>query len=197
MPIIVSLIFGWLKGFISAAFTFLTTKPGVYILIAGIVVGTGWYLHHSGYSSGVSDQATKDKLAHDAEVVAAYKAGTLIQAKQDKVTHDADVAYAVNHPKIVTVTQTIIKEVPAHVTPQIDAAFPVPCGAVRVFDAAALSADIDALPYPTGLNDAAACPIKASVLASAGASAIRAYIELSDQLVALQDWVTAQQAANP
>lgn len=115
------------------------------------------------------------------------------QRTRDKITHDTDVKFAEEHQKIITNTITIIKKVPVHVTPQIDAAFPVSCAFIRVRDAAALQADPDTLSLPAGLTDASSCPVATSALATADVEAIGAYYAVSSQLVALQDWVSAQE----
>lgn len=190
---VVSIIWAVISGGIGRLFTFFTTKPGIYVLAAILVLGAFWYTHHSGYNQGVTHQ----KQDEAKRIAAAQAVARIVQAKRDKITHDADVKYATEHQRAVTVTEYITREVPKIVTLEIDRKFAVPCGLVRVWDAAALSTSPSTLSYPAGGADDQACPITASTLAETGVFVIRKYIETSGQLVALQDWVTAQSGVKP
>lgn len=173
----------WLTVIKYAAIVLVAFSAGSW---AGYKIG-----YHNGHKEVEALQA--QIIADQKQKLADIKAAIAKQMAADKITHDADVAFAQSQQKIVTVTKTIIKEVPIHVTDKTDASYPIPCGLVRVWDAAVLGVSADALPLPTGISDDSACPVKASVLASAGTDAIRKYIETSNQLIALQGWVTAQQ----
>lgn len=96
----------------------------------------------------------------------AYQDGLDHQAAADKITHDRDVANAAAHQKIVTVTQRIIQKVPQYVTPETDAHFPLPCGFIRLHDAAAQGVEAVAVPFPAALADGQQCPVTASYAAS-------------------------------
>lgn len=168
-------------------------KYGIIVLVSMGIGSWGGYKvgYHYGHKEVEALQA--QLLAEQTAKIKAIQAAVAKQLAADKITHDADVAYAESQQKLVTVTKTIIKEVPVHVTAQTDASYPVPCGLVRVWDAAVLGVSADALPLPAGKSDDSACPVKASVLASAGTDAIRKYIETSNQLVALQGWISSQE----
>jgi hypothetical protein len=133
-------------------------------------------------------QEAKLKLSYASAMNQAWQRGWALKAARDKVSHDADVKYAESHQKIVTLTNTIIREVPAHVSEKVDRDFPVACGVIRVWDAATLGVSADQLPLPAGKSDDSTCPVKASALAQSGAAAIRGYAEISNQLTSLQDW---------
>lgn len=64
--------------------------------------------------------------------------------------------------QIRTVYRNIIHEVPAHVTPAIDRAFPLPVGLLRVHDSAALGVPTAQVPDPAGRADEAPGDVTAS-----------------------------------
>lgn len=175
-------------SFLSGIWGYVITGVGSALGAAAIAV----WLTHAVMAHKIDQMQVAEKNA----IIDAQNLARADQVKRDKITHDADVAYATTHEKIVTVTQTIVQKVPYVVTPKIDATYPVPCALVRVWDAAVLNASPDALSYGPGLADDKACPVSASALANAGVKAIRAYAETTDQLSALQDWVSKQGAAN-
>ncbi len=179
-------------GFLKGSFNFLTTKPGVYLLLAGLAAGGLWYVDHRAYNRGVAATETvwQGRVA-TAERLAAEK-----QAARDKITSAIEVAFWKKKADAAAVTITVTKEIPRYVTVEIDRAYSVPCGLVRVLDAAVLSVSASELPYPAGLADDTACPVATSVLAEAGVAAIRGYIEVTDQLTALQLWVETQEKMN-
>lgn len=186
---LLSLLWGGALKVIGGLFTFFTTKPGIYVGLILIGLGALWYANHRGYNSGVAYQ----KSLEAAMLAAAQKVAASDQKKRDDISKAIELKWAHDHPQIVTITNTITKEIPAHVPPQVDHQYPVPCGLVRLWDASVLSTDPGNLPYPTGLSDDSTCPVTASVLAQAGVTAIGQYKIVSAQLIALQDWVRAEQ----
>lgn len=189
MPILLALLPFWngLKAFIGAAFTFLTTKPGVYLLIAACAAGAYWYSGHEGYKRAQADDAAAAKLAiAQAETAAANK------ARKDQIALDKGIAAAadkatVQVAKARTITLTITKEVPTYVPVEVDRTFPVPCGLVRLHDAAAIGVDPETLSNPAGLADDAACTLKASDLASVIVENYGIDHEKDAQIIGLQD----------
>lgn len=99
-------------------------------------------------------------------VVKAQADAIIKQAAADKITHDRDVANAAAHQQIVTVTQHIIQKVPVYVTAQTDNMFPLPCGFIRLHDAAAAGSDPSTISIPAGKSDADKCDVTASNAAS-------------------------------
>lgn len=82
------------------------------------------------------------------------------------------------------------REIPQHVTPQVDSAYPVPCAFVRLYNAATTG------PVP----DATACPdgepsgIPFSAVAATDLANIKDCAAVKYQLAGLQDWIRQQQA---
>lgn len=187
MPIILSLVWGSLSKFFGAAFTFLTTKPGVYVLIAVLAVGSLWYSNHRGYERAKTEDAAAAKLAiAKAEKLAAD------QARKDQIRLDAGMAAAsertiVLREKAKTITLTITKEIPTYVTVEVDRAFPLPCGLFRLHDAAALGVAPQAISLPTGFTDEVACEVKASVLSDIIVENYGLYHEAEAQIIGLQE----------
>lgn len=85
----------------------------------------------------------------------------------------------------------IIKEVPVYVTKEADSGCVVPRGFARLHDAAAAGS----LPESTGGTDAAPAGIALSAVAATVADNYERCHENATELIGLQDWVKAQQAA--
>lgn len=111
---------------------------------------------------------------------------------------DAELKFAHVTQRVVTVYvdrvqvvrergETIIREVPVHVTPQADARCTVPVGFVRVHDGAAENRVPD--PGDPGNPDAPAPGIALSTVAATVASNYTTCHEVREQLISLQDWV--------
>jgi len=90
-------------------------------------------------------------------------------------------------------TRNRIHEVPVHVTSQVDRDFPVPCGFVRVFNAATHGP----IPDPASCPDDAPSGVALSEVGQAESENAGQYDAVSDQLRALQDWVRQQQRVRP
>lgn len=148
-----------------------------------------WYITHR------VDQAQYVELQNqyaNAAIKAISDAAALDFAKDEAVGKiaiaDMDARYI-----LVESTKTIIKEVPKYVTPATDAAFPVPCGFVRVHDAAARGVTTDEVPNPPGKSDGDPCEFKASQVAELIADNYGAALLWRQQLVDLQAAVKAGQ----
>jgi len=189
LPIWALGLFSGIGRFISAAFTFLTTKPGVYLLMAAIAVGAYWYSGHEGYKRAqADDKAAYALMVAQAETVAATK------ARADQITVDTGIMAAAEKAafargKAQSRTIVLTKEIPTYVTVQTDRDFPVPCGLYRVLHAAASGPDEDpaAVNLPAGLADGDACPIAVSDLASLGVAWAGLYHQAVAQIGGLQD----------
>lgn len=93
------------------------------------------------------------------------------------------------------VSQTIIKEVPFHVSARTDARYPLPWGLVRVHDAAILGLDPSAFSIPAGQSDDAASSVKASDLAANDAENFGACRANQEQLGRLLEWARGVETA--
>ena len=134
--------------------------------------------------------------AADAEAeTQAVKAADTNRAAQDAVTLASALSEAQAQEKVVTITQTVTKEIPAHVPPAVDATVCVPFGLIRLLDASALQADPDSLSLPTGQSDGSCSPVKASALAQSVIDNYGVAQANAEQLTALQAWVLADQKA--
>ena len=117
-----------------------------------------------------------------------------VQVQQASVTAQASQREDAAQVQIRTITRTILKEVPFALTPAVDRAFPLSVGFVRLHDAAALGVDPAILPDPAGQPDGAASPVAESSAAQVVVSNYGVCRSTAEQLTALQDWITAQQA---
>jgi hypothetical protein len=136
----------------------------------------------------------KIQLADARAEAAAVTKARVQEAAAAKVSDEAGAKAADHQAKIQVVTRTIVREVPAHVTPQADARCVIPVGLVRVHDAAARGVDVTEVPDPTGRSDDAPASVRCSELAGVVADNYGLYRSVSQQLIDLQDWVTAQAA---
>lgn len=185
--LILSGVWSGLTSAVSSVFTFLTTTPGVYLLIAGIAAGAYWYSGHEGYARGVADTVASDKIAQAQAEAAAAKHGMVIQADLDKAMAQDAFAFGQASAKAQTEFVFLTKEVPSYVSPETDARYPVPCGLYRVLRAAGEgSADPTSVDLPAGLTDGDACPIAASDLADLGVAWASLYRKATAQIGGLQ-----------
>lgn len=118
---------------------------------------------------------------------------TITQIKyQDRVTEKVVTKYLKAKATQAEETRNRIEDVPAHVTPQADAACNVPLGLIRVWDDAVHQPVPDAA---AGTDDAPS-GLACSDLAKAFVEAAGQYDATAHQLVALQDWVREQRAVS-
>jgi len=144
------------------------------VLLVGAIVGSLWYQAHR-----ITTLNGQLSTAQQAQGILADRLATSERAVT-VVTQYVDRVQVV-HEKGATIT----REIPIYVTPQTDAAFPLPVGFVRVHDAAAQGVPLGG-PGPT---DAQASGIKASLAASVVADNYTNCLAITAQLTALQDFV--------
>jgi hypothetical protein len=166
-------------------------KIGAAVLLIGGAFGSGMAVETK-FKNAVIAGMERDQAK---AVVAAYADAAKHQADADKITHDRDVANAAGHQKIVTVTQHIIQKVPTYVTPETDNRFPLPCGFVRLHDAAASGVEAAAVPIPANLADGQQCPVTASYAASIIAGNYGLALGWRADLQAWEKWYAEQAAA--
>jgi hypothetical protein len=125
-----------------------------------------------------------------AKAVQASRQVVQVVERRGKITFDVGMKFEMARLKDSAEAAKRLEKVEQHVTPEIDHDYPVPCGFVRVFNAATHG------PVP----DAASCPDDAPsdiALSAVGETETRndgQYDQIADQLRALQDWVRGQQA---
>lgn len=127
-----------------------------------------------------------DAAAHAKAVEKARKVEGQSQAITDRIGARSEARQI----EIRTVTRTIVKEVPVHVTPEADRRYPLPNGLVRVHDAAALGVPPAEL-APVGPDDAPSAA-SASDLGVAVAENYGACHADQARFADLQDWVAEQ-----
>lgn len=137
-------------------------KIGAAVLGGLLIATAAWWVTATYYRLKITDM----KLIQSQAVVIAQDKAAHQQEAADEITRKQDVANAEAKQKIVYRTQTLIQKVPEYVTPQTDARFPLPCGFIRLHDAAANGLDVAAVPLPAGKSDADECPVAASTAAS-------------------------------
>lgn len=173
----------WIIGLFTGGWSWLLYVAGAAV----IAIGAAWGMHHW-------DQVAYLQLSQSI-VVANEKAIIQAVSKQksaDQITAAVEMINLQKQQQVEVVTKTIIRKVPIYVTPQIDIKYPMPCGLVRLLDAAASGADPDSTPNPSSLADDATCPVTASDAARVIAENYGQYRSVATQLAGLQDWVTQE-----
>lgn len=122
---------------------------------AGVLALTIWLSHSAGEKAGrAGAEAKAERVARDA----ALRAVVRLQA-QARAATAAGENHAVEVERVRTVYRTITKEIPVVLTPEVDRAFPLPNGLVRLHDAAALGRALG--PAPAGQPDDASSSVTA------------------------------------
>lgn len=138
-----------------------TTAIGAVVIAAVAAGGGAWTMHRFDEGKIEAMQLADAKAQNDALV----RNGQIMQsaiANGFKIA-SAEVA---REQKTQTVTNTIIREVPAHVTPEIDKRYPVPWSVVRLHDAAALGLSVADIAADRSGADDAASDVAASEISS-------------------------------
>jgi hypothetical protein len=155
-------------------------------ILALVAVGAGafaWHEHGQlGTALAAASAATQASLAADFEASAARAdvQRVIVYADRVRVVHD-------------TIT-TIRKEIPRHVTPEVDRAFPLSVGFVRVLDAAAAGVPIA---EDSQRLDAQASTVAPSDAASVVAGNYGSCLENAATLEAVQAWAVDHGFADP
>jgi hypothetical protein len=163
------------------------------ILAGAVALGgvTGWWLTRDHYTGVIA----KEQAALAQDVIHSYQKGASAQAAADKTTHDADVANAAAHQQIQIVYRNIVQKVPQYVTVKTDRAFALPCGFIRLHDAAASnSADPSAVPLPSGKSDADGCDVTISDAARIIAGNYATALGWQADLKTWDGWYTKQRS---
>lgn len=163
----------------------LLAKYEAYLLtaVACLIVGfgAGWTVH--GWEMKASQAHAVQTQAH--QVVKTVE-------KQGQVTAKIEASDAKKQQQIHTVFRTLEREVPAHVTPEVDRQYPVSNRLVGVLDRALA---VPAVPDSAGsADDAPAAPsaVAESDLGAWATQVIEQYNSTRQQLIDLQAWVQAQ-----
>ncbi len=165
-------------------FTSLASKILAGVAIAAICFAAGGY---AGYRWELgSYNSLKTQIAN--ESIKNLQKGEELQKKLDETNKTIAVKEARTETKIVYKTKTIVKEVPIYVTKEIDRKFLMPCGLIRLRDAAILQTSPANLKASVCGRDDQASPIKASTLAQADAQLVGKYYLLETRYDALRSW---------
>jgi len=125
-----------------------------------------------------------------AQAVQASRQVVQIVERRGKITFDVGMKFEMARLKDSAETAKQLEEVEQHVTPEIDRDYLVPCGFVRVFNAAAHGP----IPEPARCPDGAASGIALSAVGETETRNDGQYDQIAEQLRALQEWVREQQA---
>ncbi|MBJ7446868.1 MAG: hypothetical protein JHC81_04975 [Brevundimonas sp.] len=163
-------------------------KGYALVLAIGIALGTGgtWKVRDWMAAEAALKVAKSDLRA--ARIVVDRTQGAA------QITQDVSATVDQRQAQTRTVYRTITERIPVYVPPEIDRAYPVPYGFVRLHDAAAVGA-APALPDGTGQPDDAPSGVALSAVAGTVIDNYGQCYAWRDQLIGWQDWYRQQQAA--
>lgn len=166
-----------------------------HLFLLGAAFAGGWYVEGRMKDATIAQmQVAEEKSALASVTQAADQIVALDHAFNARA---ATLANADDNT--IYLTRTIEKEIPYYVTPQTDARFALPCGFVRVHDAAARGVAVETVANPAGKSDGDACEITMSAAVSVIAGNYGIDHDKDNQIGALQgalnDLETASAAA--
>lgn len=128
-----------------ACIAFCAKPPGSWIAAAALIAIAIWFAHERGVAQGEAEAEAAQKKAqsHEAAIDAAANAALASALSKLNVKIAAD--YGERQTRAIYLTRTIVERIPDHVTSETDRRYPLPCGLVRMHDAAFLGADPAAL----------------------------------------------------
>lgn len=155
-----------LKAVVQAARWLVFTAEGRQVLLACTTVLAFWWSGQRGWDRRGDWQAAQERAAtaHAAKIGKTFV--DELSAADTKIKLDL----SAGEMQIDDTFANIAKEVPSHVTPEIDRRYPVPCGLIRMWDAGYYRVDPAALASGECASDAARAPVRASALSAEGAS---------------------------
>lgn len=160
----------------------------VLLVVSAISAGSATYVTREVYTGKIA----KIELAQKEAEVAAFKKAQAMQRDADQVAIDIAGNQSNTQEKIVTVTKTIIKEIPTYVK---DDSACITVGLVRVLDAAARGTDPAALALAPGEFNETCAGLGSHALADSVAENYGRARQDAAQLTDLQTYVRGVQAA--
>lgn len=134
-------------------------KLAAAALAAVAIAAASWWVTATYYQLKISD---RERL-HQAQIIIAQDEAAHKQQKADEITQGVITASLEARNRQMQGIIDNLRRTPNYVTPETDARFPLPCGFVRLHNAAqAGGVDPSAIPLPAGATDASPCDVKAS-----------------------------------
>lgn len=128
-------------------------------IAAAAIVATSWWVTSNYYDLKIADMKALQQQA----VIIAQDEARHLQTAADKITSDLIAANLEARNQQLQNTITNLQRTASYVTPETDARFPLPCGFVRLHNAAVAGAvDPATIPLPAGATDGGQCDVKAS-----------------------------------
>lgn len=159
---------------------------GLLVIIGGAV---SWQERRVSAAKATATAMQQQLATTQAELASAKQSLKAAQQQPEIITRYVDRVQIVREA-----AQVITKEVPVYVTPHADAACAVPVGFVRVHDAAAAGRPPQP---PAGDPDAPAAGLALSAVTHTVAGNYETCHAISEQLIALQQWVRSELPPEP
>lgn len=161
----------WLLGILTGAKTgltsilpFISKPPGIYVAgTFALAVGLWWFGQHEFNKGAAANEAKHVAQSAQAQQDIAL-ANADFEVSLKNMAANALAAWSSSSGHITFLVQTQKSEISQHVTPEIDARFPLPCGLWRMHDAARLGVSPSSTASTVCGSDGAVAPAPASVL---------------------------------
>jgi hypothetical protein len=124
-----------------AAFAFCAKPPGSWITAAALIAFAIWFAHARGLAEGKAQAEAAQKNAQARATAIESAANTELASALAKLNVKIAANYGEEQSRAIYLTRTIVERIPVDVSPQTDRRYPLPCGLVRLHDAAFLGAD--------------------------------------------------------
>lgn len=158
-------LFSFLSGawaILRALIAFCVKPPGSYLAAAALAASAIWFAHARGFADGKAEAEAAQKKGAAHAVAVNRAANAELQSALAKLNVKIAAHYGEEETRAIYLTRTIVERIPAHVTPETDRRYPLPCGLVRLHDAGILAADPARLAAPGCEADDEPAPATAS-----------------------------------
>lgn len=137
-------------------------KAAAIVALVAVGAGAAWWATSTYYQLKITEA---DKQ-HALQVIIAKDQAAEAQEKADKITYGVNAEAAAERARRLEIALANAQRVQTYVSPETDRLFPLPCGFIRLHDAAARSVAAPAVPIPTGKADGDRCDVTASYAAT-------------------------------
>lgn len=145
------------------------------------------------YLAGARFERLKWEAKWSSQVAEGRAANSRLLERTSEVTDRIGQRHAEEAERVRVVYRTLYRSIPDVLTPEVDRAFPVPCGALRLHDAAA--AGSAELPPSPGCADDVASDVEISRLMGTVTDNYETASQCRATVIAWQDWWAAQAQA--
>ncbi len=124
-----------------ACIGFCAKPPGSWLAAAALAAAALWFAHASGVAQGRAEAEAAQKSAQARARAADAAANAELQSALSNLNVRIAAGLDEEQTRAIYLTRTIVERIPVYVSKKTDRRYPLPCGLVRLHDAAFLAAD--------------------------------------------------------